>query len=128
MAAELRARRTPVRPVPVRTLAESSLAVPASKRYVWGLRRARDLHQQYLLTVLLSRRLPEYPVDREKRPGVLLDRRFEGEALAGGFDGYQLPTFVPASAHPSHVECFEPLTWNRVTYAVWRDRVLRIPP
>jgi hypothetical protein len=26
-----------------------------------------------------------------------------------------------------HVDSFGPVTWNLITYAVWRDRVLRNP-
>ena len=115
-------------PFKTRTMAENALAVPAAKRYVQGARGVRDLRQKYLLKNLLDFRLLGYDTDREKGSGALpLARYFDEGPLADVFERYDPPAFVPDGLHAAHVESFGPLTWNLLTYAVWRDRILENP-
>jgi len=52
------------------------------------------------------------------------ERFFESGCLEDVFDRYEPPSFVPESMYEDHVESWGPLTWNLVTWAIWRDQVL----
>lgn len=120
--------KTLVAPFKTASLARCALSVPADRRYVQGLSGLGALDAKYLLKRLLARRLPDYPTGRKKGAGALpVERYFEEGPLADVFGRYELPSFVPASMRADHVESFGPVTWNLITYAVWRDRVLRNP-
>lgn len=109
-------------------LARLGLAVPASRRYVQGLDAVGDLESKHLLKSLLAERCPGYPVGQRKGSGALpVERYFETGPLAPVFDRYDPPAFVPESMYSDHVDAYGPVTWNLVTYAVWRDRVLDDP-
>ncbi|AQL44629.1 hypothetical protein BV210_17825 (plasmid) [Halorientalis sp. IM1011] len=114
---------TLVNPFETRRLIECALSVPADRRFVQGPTAGRDLSTKYLLKRLLDRRLPEYPTDREKGAGVLPFERYLADGpLAGVFDRYPLPSFVPSGDRSTVVESGRQ-AWNVLTYAVWRDRV-----
>ncbi|WP_101295441.1 asparagine synthase-related protein [Halegenticoccus soli] len=115
-------------PFETRSVAECVLSVPASRRYVEGPPRARRLRTKHLLKRLLARRLPSYPTTQPKGAGVLpFERYFEEGALTGVFDRYDVPEFVPDELREAAIEDSGRQAWNLVTYAVWRDRVLRDP-
>lgn len=117
---------TLVNPFETRSLIECALSVPAEKRFVQGPTAGRDLATKYLLKRLLERRLPEYPTDREKGAGVLPFERYLADGpLAGAFDRYPVPSFVPERERSAVVEESGRQAWNLLTYAVWRDRVQR---
>jgi asparagine synthase (glutamine-hydrolysing) len=114
-----------VTPFTTRRLASCALSVPAEARYVGG---AGSFTPKHLLKSLLGRRLPSYPVRQPKGSGSLpVGRYFESGPLADVFDRYEPPAFVPDSLYSDHVERFGPVTWNLITFAVWRDRVLDDP-
>ena len=103
-------------------------SIPADRRYVQGLSGLGSLDAKYLLKRLLARRLPSYPTGRKKGSGALpLERYFDDGPLADVFDRYEPPSVVPEEMLSDHVDSFGPVTWNLITYAVWRDRVLRNP-
>jgi asparagine synthase (glutamine-hydrolysing) len=109
-------------------MARCALSVPADRRYVRDSFAVGLPTPKYLLKRLLSRRCPRYPTDRKKGSGALPVRRyFEEGTLANVFDRYDPPAVVPERMRSDHVESFGPVTWNLITYAVWRDRVLRNP-
>ncbi len=118
--------KTLVAPFKTTSLASCALDVPPDRRYVQGPSNLHSLQPKYLLKRLLERRLPAYPTDREKGAGALpVERYFTDGSLADVFERYEPPAFVPDAMRADHVESFGPVTWNLVTYAVWRDRVLR---
>lgn len=114
-----------VTPFTSRRMAQCALSVPVAERYVGG---PRNLTPKHLLKSLLDRRLPRYPVREQKGSGSLpIGRYFETGPLSDVFDRYDPPEFVPPDLRETHVDQFGPLTWNLVTFAVWRDRVFRNP-
>jgi asparagine synthetase B (glutamine-hydrolysing) len=115
-------------PFKTERMARCSQSIPADRRYVQGLSGLGSLDAKYLLKRLLTRRLPSYPTGRKKGNGALpLERYFEDGPLADVFDRYEPPSVVPEGMLSDHVDSFGPVTWNLITYAVWRDRVLRNP-
>lgn len=115
-------------PFKTQSMAECALSVPAEKRYIQGATAGRDLTQKYHLKSLLQNRLPEYPTRQKKGSGSLpIERYFEEGALADIFERYDAPNFVPERMRSDHVESYGPLTWNLITFAVWRDRILDNP-
>jgi asparagine synthetase B (glutamine-hydrolysing) len=104
------------------------LRVPARHRYIKGL------SGKWVLKEILSRRLPDYPVDQRKlATGLPFKRYYESGPLSGIWDRYDVPDFVTSIrddivAEPSAV------TWNALTHAVWSERIERnadlepIPP
>lgn len=115
-------------PFKTASLLKCALSVPADRRYIQGIPQIGQLDAKYLLKRLLARRLPAYPTGQEKGSGSLpLGRFFANGVLADVFERYSPPEFVPDSMVPDHVASFGPVTWNLVTYAVWRDRVLTNP-
>lgn len=105
-----------------------SLSIPAERRYVQGLRDAHRLEPKYILKSLLDRRLPAYETEQEKGAGILPFRRYRtGGALEGVFERYDVPAFVPERVRTRAVEESGRQSWNLLTYAIWRDRVLADP-
>ncbi len=125
--------KTIVYPFRCERLARRGLAVPTHRRYIQGLRDVgtlgpRYLEPKYLLKSLLAERCADYPVKQQKGSGALpIERYFESGPLATVFDRYDPPAFIPDSMYADHVESYGPVTWNLITYAIWRDRVLSNP-
>jgi asparagine synthetase B (glutamine-hydrolysing) len=104
------------------------LRVPARRRYIKGV------SGKWILKEILSRRLPDYPVNQRKlATGLPFERYYESGPLSGIWDRYDVPDFVNSIrgdivAEPSAV------TWNALTHAVWSERIERnadlepIPP
>lgn len=114
-----------VAPFRTRSVAQTALAVPAERRYVPRLRDAPPLSTKHLPKTLLSRRVPEYSVHREKGNGALpMQRYFEDGPLESVFERYDPPAFLSPESFDRHVETYGTLTWELLTYSVWRDRVL----
>lgn len=114
-----------VAPFKTRRLASCALSIPGERRYIGG---RGSFTPKHLLKSLLEGRLPAYPTRQRKGAGSLpVERYFADGPLAGVFERYDPPAFVPESLHADHVEQFGPVTWNLVTFAVWRDRVLENP-
>jgi asparagine synthase (glutamine-hydrolysing) len=115
-----------VTPFETRSATECALGVPAERRYV--TRRGTGLVTKYLLKDLLDRRLPSYATDKKKGSGVLPFERYRSDGpLSDAFERYEVPEFVPANHREAAVERSGRQAWNLLTYAVWRDRVLRSP-
>lgn len=120
--------KTIAAPFRTRRLARCALSVPPDRRYVRGLDGLPDLQPKHLLKSVLEDRVPDYPTSRQKGDGSLPIRRyFERGPLSAVFERYHPPEFLPPAAHVRHVDSFGPLTWQLLTFAVWRDRVLREP-
>lgn len=111
-------------PFETRSMVECALRVPADRRFIQGPAAGRDLTTKYLLKRLLSRRLPDYPTQREKGAGVLPFERYVSDGpLADVFDTYDVPAFVPDGQRQAVLEESGRQAWNVLTYAVWRDLV-----
>ena len=114
-----------VAPFKTRRLTTCALSIPAEDRYIG---RLGSFTSKHLLKSLLVDRLPAYPARQPKGAGSLpVERYFDDGPLADVFERYEPPSFVPDSMREEHVEQFGPVTWNLVTFAVWRDRVLQNP-
>lgn len=114
-----------VAPFRSRRVAETALTVPADRRYVSGVRGSPPLTTKHIPKRLLSRRLPEYPVDREKGAGSLpIERYVTDGPLASAFERYDPPAFLTPASYDRHVDSYGSLTWELLTYSVWRDRIL----
>jgi len=114
-----------VAPFRTRRVARTALAVPPARRYVQSVGGLPSLSTKYIPKTLLSRRLPVFPVHREKGTGALPIQRFlESGPLTEVFDRYAPPAFLSPESRERHVESYGSLTWAAITYAVWRDRVL----
>jgi asparagine synthetase B (glutamine-hydrolysing) len=105
-----------------KAVVDSATQVPVDRRYMKGL------EGKYLLKQLLKNRLPTYPVNQKKgstRPPF--EQYFKEGALKDIWERYEMPNFFDESirrhisAHPSD------LTWSSITFAIWRDKVLRNP-
>lgn len=115
-------------PFETRSMIETSLSVPAEKRFVPGLTQFYDVSTKHLLKELLRERLPAYPLDQSKGAGVLPYRRYrESGPLASAFDRYAPPSFLPEDDREALLTDSGRQSWNVLTYAVWRDRVLENP-
>ncbi|WP_101295292.1 asparagine synthase-related protein [Halegenticoccus soli] len=115
-------------PFDTETATRCSLSIPVERRYIRGLRGIRDLEPKYLLKELLERRLPAYDAGKEKGAGILPFRRYRAEgALRNAFEKYEAPEFVPDRMRKRALEGSGRQSWNLLTYAIWRDRVLADP-
>lgn len=113
-------------PFKTRSLARCALSVPSPERYVGSAGSIRSLRTKRHLKTLLEDRLPAYDADKQKGSGALpIERFFEDGPLADAFERYAPPSFVTAEDRRENVEQYGPITWNLLTYAIWRDRVLR---
>lgn len=111
-----------------RRVVDAALSLPAETRYVQGISSLGSLSTKHVPKRLLADRLPDYPVYQKKGGGSLpIERYVESGPLADVFERYDPPAFVPDGLVADHVESFGPVTWNLVTWVVWRDRVLRNP-
>lgn len=112
-------------PFETKSMIETSLSVPAERRFVPGKRRCHNLSTKYLLKRLLRRRLPGYPVGQPKGAGILPYRRYrESGPLESVFETYDLPSFISDDQREAVLSQGGRQSWNLLTYAVWRDRVL----
>lgn len=117
--------QTVVAPFRTRSVAQTALAVPADQRYVQRFRDAPPITTKYIPKDLLSRRLPDYQVDRPKRNGSLPIQRYVADGpLSTAFDRYEPPVFLSPESYDRHVDSYGSLTWELLTYSVWRDRIL----
>lgn len=109
-----------VTPFITRRLAQTALDVPPTWRYRKGL------EQKHLLKTLLDERLPAYSTTKSKGSGGLpLPRYLADGPLADGFDRYAPPPIVDADRARAAMTEAPEFAWNLLTYAMWRDRVLR---
>lgn len=117
-----------VAPFRMRRVARTALAVPPDRRYVQGLRAASALSTKYIPKTLLSRRLPEFHVPREKGDSSLpVDRYVNDGPLQSAIERYGPPAFLTPESYERHVQSYGSLTWELLTYSVWRERILRDP-
>jgi asparagine synthase (glutamine-hydrolysing) len=101
-------------------VAELALSLPSPHRYVDGL---QDKH---VPKKLLKRRLPSYETDKPKGDGNLPESRYLREGpLVEAQEQYAIPEFVPSSNWADVVERQPGMGWILVSWAIWRDRVLR---
>ncbi|MGE0117316.1 MAG: asparagine synthase-related protein [Dongiaceae bacterium] len=106
-------------PFACRSVVEAALAVPRSRRYVANGR------MKYLLKDLLKRRLPAFEVDVRKATGDLpLGRYFLDGPLKAAFERYAMPDFVDRDVAAATCAAPDWLTWNLLSFAIWRDEVL----
>lgn len=112
-------------PFRTRDVARAALSVPADRRYVEGRGGAPKPTTKHVPKRLLSNRLPSFPVNRRKHSGSLpIERYVDDGPLADVFERYDPPAFLTPESRDRHVDAYGSLTWELVTYAVWRDRVL----
>jgi len=116
--------KTVFAPFKTRSVASFALSVPVERRYATDHRLPGQMTVKPLPKRLLNRRLPAYDTGKPKGSGAYpRERFFEDGPLAGVFERYDPPAFVPERLYADHVERYGPLTWNLITFAVWRDRV-----
>ncbi|MBV0925429.1 hypothetical protein KTS45_14575 [Halomicroarcula limicola] len=112
-------------PFETRSMIETSLSIPAERRFVSGPRHLYDVSTKHHLKQLLRDRLPEYPIGQPKGAGVLPFQRYlRSGPLSSAFETYEPPAFVPDDERESVIEGSGRQSWNVLTYAIWRDRVL----
>lgn len=117
-----------VTPFETERLMRCALSIPVERRYIEGPSGLPDLTPKYLLKSLLEKRLPEYDVGREKGAGILPYERYRTEgALQNVFEKYDVPEFVPRASQTEILTETGRQSWNVLTYAIWRDRVVRNP-
>lgn len=107
-------------PFSARSVFQTALAVPRPQRYV------RHFRAKHLLKALLARRLSSYPVNTKKGASGLPVRRFFSTGpLQGLLADYGVPDFVPFELVEMVRSGSGWLSWNCLTFAIWRDKVLR---
>lgn len=112
-------------PFNTRSVAAMAQSIPTAERYADEHPLPHRTTTKHVPKRLLGRRLPAYETDKPKGGSVFpRERLFESGSLADVFDRYDPPSFVPPAMYEDHVASWGPLTWNLVTWAVWRDRVL----
>lgn len=117
-----------VAPFRTRRVARTAVAVPPDRRYVQGLRSVGALSSKYIPKTLLSRRLPEFSGPRETGDSSVPGERYLTDGpLQSAVDRYDPPAFLTPASYERHVQSDGSLTWELLTYSVWRDRVLREP-
>ncbi|MXR19584.1 hypothetical protein [Halobacterium bonnevillei] len=86
------------------------------------------LSSKYIPKTLLSRRLPEFSGPRETGDSsVPVARYLTDGPLQSAVERYDPPAFLAPASYERHVQSDGSLTWELLTYSVWRDRVLREP-
>ncbi|WP_336036854.1 asparagine synthase-related protein [Halobacterium yunchengense] len=115
-----------VAPFRARRVAQTALAVPADRRYVPRPGDSTPFAAKHVPKALLSRRVPEYDVRRGKHSGSLPIGRYvePGGPLASAFERYEPPAVLSPASYDRHVAGHGSLTWELLTFSVWRDRVL----
>lgn len=107
-------------PFVARSVVQRAISIPAPDRYV---RRFREKH---LLKGVLARRLPSYRVHQRKgSSGLPVQRFLTSGPLCDVFQKYDLPDFVPRELAETIRRGAGWLSWNCLTFAIWRDAVLR---
>jgi asparagine synthase (glutamine-hydrolysing) len=107
-------------PFVARSIVQSAISIPAPDRYVHRFR------EKHLLKGVLARRLPSYRVHKRKGASGLPARRFLSSGpLRDLFNDYDMPDFVPRELAETIRHGTGWLSWNCLTFAVWRDAVLR---
>ncbi len=95
------------------------LKVPARNRYV------RGLSGKWMLKELLTRRLPEYKVNKRKlATGLPFGRYYERGPLTGFWNRYDIPDTFPKETHEALKAAPSASTWKAMTHAVYIDRVV----
>ena len=95
------------------------LKVPARQRYYKGL------SGKWMLKELLTRRVPEYKVNKRKLATALpFARYYRSGPLSDVWDRYAIPEAVPSALHDSVVATPSAVTWKAITHAIWEDRVV----
>lgn len=109
-----------VNPYLGKELVETVLSVPPERRYV------RRLTSKYLLEDLLDRRVPTHEPHEEPGNTALPMERYQRTGpLSDAFERYAVPEIVPADRRAWIENATGHLSWYALSYAIWRDRVLR---
>ena len=95
------------------------LKVPARERYV------RGLTGKWMIKELLSRRVPEYQVNKRKlATGLPFLRYYANGPLTDFWDRYEIPDVIPAALRDELITKPTAVTWKAMTHAIWLDRVV----
>jgi asparagine synthase (glutamine-hydrolysing) len=100
------------------SVVRAALAVERGERYLANGRI------KYLLKDLLKRRVPAFDVDAQKAGGDLpFSRYLKSGPLRDTFDQYLMPDLVEPRVSAVTREAADWLTWNLLTFAIWRDEL-----
>lgn len=109
-----------VSPYLTRSVVNAALAFPRRLRYAQGER------MKHLLKDLLKARVPSFDSDAEKIGGdVPFQRYFRSGPLKESFTRYAMPDGVDAETAAATQAQPDMLTWNLLSFAIWRDEVLK---
>lgn len=109
-----------VSPYLTRSVVNAALAFPRRLRYAQGER------MKHLLKDLLRARVPTFDSDAAKIGGdVPFQRYFRSGPLKEAFARYAMPDGVDAETAAATQAQPDMLTWNLLSFAIWRDEVLK---
>src|SRR5690606_7187538 len=101
---------------------EASVVLPSPSRFV---QRGRT---KPVLRELLSRRVPQYPVNQPKGGSGLPFSRYHTDGpLVGALGNHDRPDFISRALWAQLEAAPSWTAWNILTFVIWRDRVLREP-
>jgi len=98
----------------------SAQGIPAGERYIKGM------EGKYILKRLLKRRVPSYPIGQRKGSTALVSfpSHYKTGPLSRIWDHYDVPDLIPGELRDRVVSSPLDITYNALTYAVWKRRVL----
>lgn len=111
--------KSQVQPFSSYRVISEALKVPAQKRYVKGL------NGKWMLKALLSKRVPDYQVNKKKlATGLPFARYYESGPLQGFWDKYDVPSLFSNELRSKLVGCPTAVTWHAINHAMWLKRIV----
>jgi hypothetical protein len=83
----------------------------------------RGLQGKYLPKLLLSRRLPDYPIDQPKGYSHLSLGDLNRHAMGALWERYDVPELFNGELGRAPLTEATPTTWNAMTLAIWQQQV-----
>jgi hypothetical protein len=105
-------------------------AISALTRVPMADRCIKGYTGKWIMKEILTERLPEYPVGRQKqRTSLPFARYCTNGPLTGIWDRYTPPDLFEGQARQDLIanELDEAVLWNAIAYAMWDERVVRNP-
>lgn len=100
------------------TVINTLLAAPADKRYI------RGLAGKWVLKDILSRRVPDYPVNQRKNAtGLPFERYVADGPLTGIWDRYDVPDIFNGATAKTLRETPTHVSWQALAHSVWLQEV-----
>ncbi|MDJ0664458.1 MAG: asparagine synthase C-terminal domain-containing protein [Acidimicrobiia bacterium] len=94
--------------------------IPVRDRYI------RGLSAKWILKELLTRKVPDYPVNQRKKATALPWRRFyENGPLQDVWERYEVPDLFDSEQRAELVARPIATTWVAISHAIWLERVVR---